>query len=178
MKKTILLAALALTTAVTFAQKKTTTSAKVSFDATTEKDALPKADNNTVVAAIDAKTGTVAFEAQVKGFNFSNPTIQEHFNSPKWLDSEKFPTTSFTGKITDLKAVNFAKDGSYKVTVAGTLSLHGIDKELSAPATIEVKGGNVVATAEFTFKLSDYQVGNAGGKVNNEPKITVSAELK
>lgn len=42
MKKAILILALAATGTV-FAQKKTTTSATVSFDATTKLDALPKA---------------------------------------------------------------------------------------------------------------------------------------
>ena len=178
MKKIVLMGAFALAAFSGMAQKKTTTSAKVSFDATTPQDAFPKADNNTVVAMIDTKTGAVAFEAQMKSFNFSNPKMQEHFNSPRWLDSEQFPTTNFKGKITNLGEVNFAKDGSYAVKVAGTLTLHGITKDLSAEGTVTVKGAAVSANAEFTFKLDEYNVGNAGGKVNNEPKITVSAELQ
>jgi polyisoprenoid-binding protein YceI len=178
MKKTILLAAIALTTISTFAQKKTTTSATVSFDATTEKDALPLADNKTVIAAIDTKTGALSFEAQVKSFSFGNPMMQEHFNSPKWLDSEQFPTTTFKGKITNLTEVNFSKDGTYKVKVTGTLSLHGISNELTSDATIEVKAKAINATAAFTFKLADYKVGNAGGKIAEEPKITVAASFK
>jgi polyisoprenoid-binding protein YceI len=178
MKKTIILAAIALTTVAAFAQKKTTTTATVSFDATTSLDALPIADNKSVIAAIDSKTGTINFEAQVKSFTFGNPMMQEHFNSPKWLDSEKYPTTVFKGKITDLKAVNFSKDGTYPVKVAGTLTLHGITKEISSDATIEVKGKEINATAAFTFKLADYKVSNAGGKIADEPKITVAASFK
>ena len=178
MKKSIILFALTVSTFSLFAQKKTTTSAKINFDATTEKDALPKAENNTAVAAIDTKKGTVAFEAQIKGFNFSNASMQDHFNSPKWLDSEKFPLSTFEGKITDLSAINFAKDGVYKVNVKGTFSLHGIEKELSAPSTIEVKKEGLIASAAFAIKLDEFGIGNAGGKVDNNTKITVTAELK
>ena len=60
MKKTILFLGLVIAAGSLFAQKKTTTSATVSFDATTSLDALPKANNKTVIGAIDTKTGAVA----------------------------------------------------------------------------------------------------------------------
>ena len=53
---------------VGFTQKKTTTSAIVGFDATTAIDALPKAENKTVIAAIDPSKGSVQFEAIIKNF--------------------------------------------------------------------------------------------------------------
>ena len=86
MKKTILILALVITTVGLFAQKKTTTSATISFDATTSLDDLPKANNKTAIGAIDTKTGAVAFEATVKNFTFANPTMQGHFNGEKWLE--------------------------------------------------------------------------------------------
>ncbi|MGZ8509729.1 MAG: hypothetical protein ACXWWA_05105, partial [Chitinophagaceae bacterium] len=85
MKKTILLLSLVIATGGLFAQKKTTTSATVSFDATTSLDALPKADNKTVIGALDTQTGAVQFEANVKNFTFKNPMMQEHFNGEKWM---------------------------------------------------------------------------------------------
>lgn len=177
MKKAILILALAATGTV-FAQKKTTTSATVSFDATTKLDALPKAENKTVIASLDPKSGAVAFEAQIKGFQFGNPMMQEHFNGPKWLDSEKNPTSTFKGKITNLGDVHFDKDGSYTANIEGDLAMHGIVKPLSGKATIVVKGGAVSATSDFTIKLADYSISNAGGKLADEPKITVSADFK
>lgn len=44
------------------------------------------AANKAAVAAIDTKTGAVAFEVVIKNFNFSNPMIQETFNSSGWMD--------------------------------------------------------------------------------------------
>lgn len=181
MKKTILFLAFAALTGSVFAQKKTTTTATVSFDATTPLDALPKAENKTVIAAVDTKTGAVAFEATVKNFTFTNAMIQDHFNGAKWLNSDEHPKFTFKGNISDLKAVNFAKDGSYNVNVTGDLTVKGVTKSLTAPATIVVKGGAVSATSEFTIALADYGVTGAaidGGKVAKEPKITVSADLK
>ena len=179
MKKVTLFLALTVVTAGTlFAQKKTTSSGIITFDATTPKDALPKAENKTAVALLDTKGGNVGFEAIIKGFNFENAMIQEHFNGEKWMDSEKFPKATFKGKITNLNEVAFDKDGSYKATVTGDLTLHGITKPLTAPATIVVKAGAISTTSEFTIKLADYSLGNAGGKLADEPKITVAADFK
>jgi polyisoprenoid-binding protein YceI len=181
MKKTILFLFLAAITGSLFAQKKTTTSAVVKFDATTSIDNLPKAENKTVVAAINTATGAVAFEATVKNFSFSNPLIQDHFNGDKWLNSDNFPVFSYKGNITDLSAVDFTKNGTYTVKTEGLLTVKGVEQKLSTPATIIVKDNAVTASADFTIKLSDFGItGSAidGGKVSKEPKISVNAELK
>ncbi len=181
MKKVILSLTLALTISAVFAQKKTTTSAIVAFDATTSIDALPKAENKTAVAAIDTKTGAVAFEATVKNFAFSNPLIQEHFNGEKWLNSDTYPSFTFKGNIVDPASVNFSKDGTYKTNVEGVLTVKGTEQKVNVPATIEVKGGSLSASAKFSIALADYGISGApidGGKVAKEPKITVSADFK
>jgi polyisoprenoid-binding protein YceI len=179
MKKTVLVLSLIAFTSVLFAQTKKTTSATVAFDATTAIDALPKAENKTVIAEIDTKTGQIGFEAAVKNFTFTNPTIQAHFNEERWLSSDKFPAFSFMGKISDVTKYNFSKNGVYNVTVTGQLTVKDKTNNVTTPATIEVKNGTLVANASFTIVLADYgiQVGNAG-KIAGEPRITVSAELK
>jgi polyisoprenoid-binding protein YceI len=181
MKKAFFLVLLIAATGSVFAQKKTTTSATVKFDASTAIDELPKAENKTVIAMVNTATGALAFEAAVKNFSFSNPMMQEHFNGGNWMNSDKFPSFSFKGNITNLSSVDFTKDGSYDVATEGVLTVKGVEQKLKVPATIVVKGNSVVASADFSFKLSDFGIGGApidGGKVAKEPKITVSAELK
>ena len=180
MKKTILSVALVLATGLLFAQKKTTTSAIITFDATTALDALPKAENKTVIASLDTKLGAVLFEASIKSFSFSNPKIQEHFNSKGWMDSDQFETATFKGSIVNLKDVKFNKDGTYAVTVTGNLTIHGETKPVESKGTITVSGKSIKATSDFTIKLEDYKVNGgaiAAGKVSKEPKITVVAEF-
>ena len=181
MKKTILFFGLLIAASATFAQKKTTTSATIAFDATTSLDALPKAENKTAVASLDTKTGAVAFESVIKNFAFSNPKIQEHFNTAGWMDSDKFPTATFKGMITNLSAVNFKKDGTYTANVEGDLTMHGETQKVKTVATIVVSGKTITTTSNFTVKLEDYKVSGgaiAAGKVTKEPKITVTAEFK
>ena len=181
MKKSVLFIAVFMAASALFAQKKTTTSATINFDATTSLDQLPKAENKTVIAAIDPKKGTVAFEVIMKNFSFTNPKIQDHFNGATWLDSEKFPTSTFKGTIVNLSAINFAKDGSYNADIAGDLTIHGVTKPIKTSGKIIVAGKAVSAIADFTVKLEDYGVNGgaiAAGKVSKEPKITIAAEMQ
>jgi polyisoprenoid-binding protein YceI len=180
MKKTILSMALVLAAGMLFAQKKTTTSAIINFDATTSIDKLPKAENKTVVASLDPKTGKVAFEATVKSFTFSNPRIQEHFNNAGWMDSEKYPTATFTGSIVNLKDVKFNKDGVYNALVKGDLTIHGVTKPVETKVLVTVSGGAIKTSSQFSVKLEDYKVDGpaiGAGKVAKEPTITVLADF-
>ena len=180
MKKTSLFLALALSTGVLFAQKKTTTSAVVTFDATTSKDDLPKAENKTAIAAIDTKTGTVAFEVAIKNFSFSNPMIQDHFNTAGWMDSEKYPTAIFKGKVTDPSAINFEKDGTYEAGVEGDLTIRGVTKPVKTTASVKIDGKKISSKSVFKIKLEDYNISGsavAAGKVSTEPTITVLADF-
>ena len=181
MKKTILSVALVLAGIAVFAQKKTTTSATIAFDATTPIDALPKAENKTVVAALDTKTGSIQFEAAIKSFAFSNPRIQAHFNNSGWMDSDNFPKATFNGTITNLSKIKFTKEGTYAADVEGSLTIHGVEQKIKTSASIIVKEGVITATAAFSVKLEDYKVDGpqvGSGKVSKEPKITVIAEFK
>ena len=123
MKKIILSLMIVTASMMAFAQKKTSTSATVAFDATTSLDNLAKAENKTAIAAIDPSKNTVQFEAAIKNFAFANPKIQEHFNQKGWLNSDEFPKATFSGVITNPSAINFNKDGTYNVTVEGDLTI-------------------------------------------------------
>ncbi len=181
MKRNSLLAILVLSSGILFAQKKTTTSAVIAFDASTSIDNLPKAENKTAIAALDIKTGSVQIEAAVKNFAFTNPGMQGHFNNASWMNSDAFPKFTFNGKIDDLSKVNFSKDGSYAISVSGDLTIKDASKPLTVPGTIVIKGELVSASTEFSIKLADYNMTGgsfASGKVSKEPKIIVTAELK
>ncbi len=181
MKKIILFIALTATTTIgLYAQKKTTTSANVSFDATTPKDALPKAENKTGIASVDTKTGVVAFEAAVKNFSFSNPKIQEHFNGANWLNSDQYPKFSFTGTIDKVSKIKFDKNGTYTVKVKGTLKVKDISKPLTVNAVFTVTDGKIKATTDFTIALADFNISGQpieAGKISPTPKVTVAAEF-
>jgi len=180
MKKIILFFALIAGTLSVNAQKKTTTTATVSFDATTPKDGLSKADNKSVIGSINTQTGDVAFEAAVSNFSFSNPQMQGHFNSDKWMNSAQFPKFVYTGKIENINKVKFTKNGTYKVNVNGTLTIKGIPKKSKINGTITVNNGKISIASTFNVKLADYNISGQpvdAGKVAREAKVSVSADF-
>lgn len=180
MKKLLLVMSLIVMIRNISAQKKTTSSAVVKFDATTPKDALPKAENKTVVGSLDTKTGAVQFEAAVNNFAFTNPMIQEHFNGDKWMNSAVYPKFTFSGKVEDITKLKSKKDGTYTTNVSGALTIRDKTKNIKAPVKFVVKGGKITATSSFKIKLTDYNITGVpieAGKVAKDPKISITASF-
>jgi polyisoprenoid-binding protein YceI len=100
----------------------------------------------------------------------------EHFNE-NYMESNKFPKAVFTGKITNLDKINFQKDGTYPVTVKGTMEIHGVKKEMEATGTFKVSGENVLVNADFSVALADYNIeipSLVKDKISKTAKITVN----
>ena len=96
-----------------------------------------KASNNEVVSLLNSSTGTFDFRIAIKSFHFPKQSMEDHFNNPDYMDSEKFPKASFSGKITNLADVNFAKDGNYNVTVEGNLTIKNVTKPVSTKVLLQ-----------------------------------------
>lgn len=131
-----------------------TRNGRISFSAPSDEDV--KAVNNEVTSRI-ADNGQITFSLLIKGFKFKLAEMQEHFND-QYLESNKFPRADFKGNIVSLKDVNFGKDGSYKVTVKGDLTMHGVTKNITANGTVEIKAGKLVASCQFPIVMKDFNV--------------------
>jgi len=81
--------------------------------------------------------------------------MQEHFNE-NYVESDKYPKATFSGSYTG--DVPVGKDGTYKVTVKGNLSLHNVTKVVEFPATIEVKNGHLIGLSDFKLKPEDFNI--------------------
>ncbi|MEZ4950050.1 MAG: YceI family protein [Saprospiraceae bacterium] len=58
--------------------------------------------------------------------------MQEHFNE-NYMESSKFPKGVFKGQIRDWSKIDLSKDGTYKGTTTGSLTIHGETKEVEVP---------------------------------------------
>ncbi|RDC64829.1 YceI family protein [Adhaeribacter pallidiroseus] len=76
-----------------------------------------------------------------------------HLKSDDFFSAEKHPTGTF--KITSLSPIKGAQAGAANYTVKGDLTLKGITKPISFPATVSVKDG--VASANGTATLDRTQ---------------------
>lgn len=178
MKKIVLIATLAISTTM-FAQEKvySTKSATIKFASKTPLEDI-EGTNSQVTAKLSDKSGQLVFSLLVKGFKFDNATMQDHFNE-NYMESTKFPRATFNGKITNIASVNFAKDGTYNVSVEGDLTIHGVSKKINSTGTVEVKAGKVVAKSNFKIKVKDFGIKGAyiGDKIASEVETSVTCKF-
>src|SRR5215216_632025 len=88
--KLLFLFTLLLLSVITQAQDKFfTKSAKVNFFSETPLEDID-GKNKSAVAVLDTKTGSLQFSVLIKGFEFKNEEMQEHFNED-YMESDKLP---------------------------------------------------------------------------------------
>lgn len=156
------------------AQKYMTKNGYIGFYSHTSMEDI-KGDNNQAAGVIDISTGEMVFQALIKSFHFDRALMEEHFNE-NYMESDKFPKSSFKGKITNLSSVNFSTNGKYDVTVEGDLTIHDVTNKISTKGTIEVVTGGLNASAKFNVIPEDYKItipGVVREKINKNLEVTV-----
>ena len=148
-----------------FGQKVITKNGNIRFYSETPVETI-EAINTQVNSALDISTGDFVFKVLIKAFEFKKALMQEHFNE-NYMESDKLPNATFTGKISNLKDINFNKDGIYDAIVEGNLTIHGVTKKISEKGSIEVKSGKFIAKAVFNVKPKDYNISIPGSVVAN-----------
>ena len=79
--------------------------------------------------------------------------MQEHFNE-KYMESEKFPKSSFSGKVS-----GFTKGiANRNVWAEGTLEIHGVKKQVKVPGILTFSGNLVHLESTFMVRLEDYKI--------------------
>ena len=116
-----------------------------------------EAKNNKVSSALDVSTGKIEFIVLIRSFQFEKALMQEHFNE-NYMESAKYPKATFSGNITNLSNIQFDKDGTYKATVSGKLTMHGVTKDITANGTIKVNKGSIEVQSVLKVLLSDYNI--------------------
>jgi polyisoprenoid-binding protein YceI len=92
---------------------------------------------------------------KITDFQFPNKLMQEHFNE-NYLESERYPTAKFVGKITE--EVDLSKLGTYPVTAAGNMTIHGVTKPITVKGTIVATATEMKITFAFTVRTEDYKI--------------------
>lgn len=113
------------------------------------------AENNQVMAAIDAGKKSLAFSCMMKQFVFPRKLMQEHFNE-NYVESDKYPKATFSGMYTE--EINWEKDGEYDVTIKGRLTIHGVTRDIQVPAKFQIANGKVTGTTTFKLNPTDYNI--------------------
>lgn len=136
-----------------------------------------EAVNKTSTAVIDWDKRSFLISIPIKGFQFRSGLMQEHFNE-NYLQSDKYPDCSFRGTFSG--NVDLSKDGDYPVSAVGDLTLHGVTRKRTIPATIKVRGGQASVYSKFQIRIADHNIDipkMVFKKIAEVVDVTINAQL-
>ena len=153
-----------------------TKSGQIYFNATGALVKIAAVNNQVDSKFVDA-TGQIIFGVLIKGFKFENQLMEDHFNE-NYMESTKFPKADFKGYITNIKQINFSKDGAYPIQVDGTLTIHGVAQKTTTKGTLTLAQGKPTIVGEFNVKIKDYGISGMyiGDKIANLAVIKLNCK--
>jgi|1185.fasta_scaffold34851_2 hypothetical protein len=153
-KRHFLLSIACIATNIMFAQIYIASTCEISFSAPTPIEDIAGV-NKVAKPLLNATTGDLQMKIPMTSFIFEKPLMQEHFNE-NYVESEKYPYAMFKGKLND--KIDLSKDGEYKTSVTGKLTIHGVEKDRTIEGTIVVKGGTIIMTSSFKVTFADHDI--------------------
>lgn len=167
-----------LVSAAFYGQKYSTRTGNLKFEASVPSFEEVAAENKTASAVLDATKGDLAVLALMKGFRFKLALMEEHFNE-NYVESDKYPKASFTGKVEGLDIAKLTSDAK-TYTISGNLTLHGKTKKITDVAKIYKSGDKVVIAGIFTVKPEEFDIEVpkvVSSKVADKVEITYNLSL-
>jgi len=109
----------------------------------------------------DPAQSHVTITIDTSSIKADDPKLTEHLKTPDFFDVAKYPQATFTS--TAIKAGG-EKGASH--TVTGNLTMHGVTKSVTFPATIAVSGDTATVDANFAINRKDFGINYAGAQDN------------
>ncbi|WP_295675873.1 YceI family protein [uncultured Mucilaginibacter sp.] len=114
-----------------------------------------KAVSTDGVSVYNPGTGELYFSVGISTFQFDKAFMQQHFNSD-YMESDKYPKAIFKGQIQE--HIDISKDGTYAVSAAGDLTVHGVSQKRTVRGSLIVKNGIITLSSEFMVKCADHHI--------------------
>jgi YceI-like domain len=140
---------------------------------------LINATSDKLKGAIDKSQNTFAFAISINSFvGFNGGLQKDHFHE-NYMETEKLPGATFTGKF--IEPLDFNINGTYYVRAKGMFSLHGVQKERIIKGTVIINNGNISIDTMFIVKLEDHDIKVPKivyEKIAEEIKVVISISFK
>jgi polyisoprenoid-binding protein YceI len=137
-----------------FSQKLITREGLIKFEGETPLEKID-AVSDQAASVLSLDTRELVFRVLVKSFVFPKALMQEHFNE-NYAESDTYPNAIFKGKI--VEDIDFSTPGTYDVSIKGSMTFHGVEREIETPAQIIVKKSSVSLSSRFTMAPEDYGI--------------------
>lgn len=133
--------------------------------------------SGTVTLDKEAGTGNLEIKIDTASVDFGHDKMNAHAKAPEMLDVEKFPTATYTGKLTNFK-------NGAPTEVDGTLELHGVSKPVKLKITQFLckqhpltKKDVCGADASGTFNRDDFGV-SYGKQMGFKQDVTLRIQVE
>ena len=178
MKKSFLTIVAVIAISLTaFAQKQVSANTHMKFFSTTPAEDI-EANNYKAVSTIDPSTGDIVFSVPMQSFEFEKSLMQKHFNSKKFLNTKANPKAKLIGKVVNVEAIKFNKNGTYTAKVKGNLTINGVSKPITENVKFTIAEGKINLTSKFNITLADYEVAFEKGKPSTNISKTVEVTVE
>ena len=176
----ILVSAFVLVLGTVHAQEKLKTkNGSITFEASVPSFEEVKATHENVSAVLNLSNGEFAALALVKGFRFKVALMEEHFNE-NYVESSIYPKSVFKGKIEGFNVDNLGSS-PMDFTINGSITLHGVTKDLSAPVQMYKDGAEVIFSTQFSLRPEDFDIkipGVVSKKIAEEVDVIAKFNLQ
>jgi len=178
MNKKIITLLFVLYSVFSFSQKYISRNGSVQFNASTPLETISPI-NNYVSSVFNSENGEIVFQMNMISFKFKKALMETHFNE-KYVESEKYPKSTFTGKIKDWNS-NLLDGENHNVTAVGTITIHGIEKEIEVKGSLQKKNKNITINSDFELIISDFEIKISKlvlDKISKKVQVKVNINLK
>lgn len=119
----------------------------------------------------DVTGATIKAEIQTASIFSDTPKLTQHLKSPDFFDVRTHPTATFIS--TAIKA-GAAAGGTH--TITGNLTLHGVTKSVTFPATVKADAAGVTIDSTFTLPKKEFGMTYGDGMIHND--VTIKLAVK
>jgi len=114
--------------------------------------------SSTAVSSLNLDSSKISIKARNTTFLFPDKLMQEHFNE-NYMESEKFPVSSFVGTFTGMNKEAFDAGKRVTVIVDGKLDVHGVAKQYRTTGYLQkAPDGSVSGDTKFFVKMIDHGI--------------------
>jgi hypothetical protein len=151
---------------------------KVNFFSATAMENID-ATTNSALCVLNTKSKKIYAKITQTSFVFKDKLMRDHFNE-NYMETDKFPTSVLDMAI--VEDLDYTKDGTYDVTLKGTIEMHGVKQEREIKGKLTIKNGQPVnGSAVFTVKLADHKIkipSVVGANIAEDVKVTVDLNFE
>jgi polyisoprenoid-binding protein YceI len=108
-----------------------------------------------------AEKSRVSINIEMNSVTTDTPDVTRHLQTADFFDVAKFPQATFVS--TEIKA---GGDQGASHTVTGNLTLHGVTKSITFPATIAAAPAAITVESTFAINRKDFGINYAGAADN------------